>query len=786
MKKSVLALLTLLAGANVPAQNHRLSEQIGKIAAVTPIKGGFNLTVSNGFVSVTAYNSTAIRIRATKQKPIIDESFAIDNLTPTGELKIQTNNSNQLILVTDSLKLNIQKNPFRISILNKKGEEICSDDTGLGISWFGNQVSCYKKLHSDEKFIGLGEKTGGLNRRGQYYEHWNSDNPAYALDTDPLYSTVPFFIGIHNQVCYGIFFDNSNRSYFNFGGGADENVFHFGANDGEMNYYFFGGQSVASIIKDYTALTGRTPMPPLWSLGFQQSRWGYDNPEQIFNIAKTFRDKKLPADVMVCDINYMDHYKIFTWSDKFPDVKGFMNKMKGIDFDLVTIVDPGIKIEKGYKSYEEGVKNSYFAKYPAGDLYVGSVWPGRCHFPDFTKPEVRTWWGNNFKESHVDNGIRGFWNDMNEPAAWGREFPNLIEFGEGREKQTLFSVKNAYGSLMAKSTFEGTKRLMNGQRPFVLTRAAYAGVQKYSAQWTGDNASTDEHMLLGVRLLNSMAVSGIPYVGMDIGGFMGNPSAELFTRWMSISVFSPLFRNHTAIDYNYREPWLFNDKTTDRVRKILEQRYQLLPHLYSAFYQAHTSGMPVNRMLPIDYTFEEEVYKTAFENEFMFGDNMLICPVASSQNVISVYLPGETNWYRLNNDTEKLEGGNSYNMNAPLTDLPVFVKEGSVIPMQSVIQSTKEPTDGVLYLHIWKGETGSEYVYYEDDGETYLYEKGGFYKRTIKYDPATNSVRLSAKEGNYKTKFNKLQIVLHGFGKHQIPGRDLTDKEMNVALNLRI
>lgn len=787
MKKLILVLSAFLACFYVSAQNHRLSEQLGKVTAITPIKGGYNLNVSNAFVSVTAYNSTSVRIRATKTKPAIDESFAIDNLAPTGELKIRTNSVVQLVLTTDSLNISIQKNPLRISISNKKGEELCSDDSTLGISWFGNQVSCYKKLHVDEKFIGLGEKTGDINRRGQYYEHWNSDKPGYGLDADPIYSTVPFFVGIHDEICYGIFFDNTNRSYFNFGGGADENVFHFGANDGEMNYYFFGGSTVGQIVKDYTELTGRTPMPPLWSLGFQQSRWGYDSPEQILNIAKTFREKKLPADVMVCDINYMDHYKIFTWSDKFPNVKGFVDQMKQIDFDLVTIIDPGIKIEKGYKSYDEGVKNNYFAKYPTGDLYIGSVWPGRCHFPDFTKPDVRKWWGNSFKDSHVDNGIRGFWNDMNEPAAWGREFPNLIEFGDGKDKQTLFTVKNAYGSLMARSTYEGTKKLMNGQRPFVLTRAAYAGVQKYSAQWTGDNASTDDHMLLGIRLLNSMGLSGIPYVGMDVGGFIGNPSADLFTRWMSLGVYSPLFRNHTCINFNFREPWLFGETTTEQIRKILEQRYQLLPHLYSAFYQAHSTGMPINRMLPISYTFDENVYNKSFENEFMFGDNMLVCPVASTQNMISVYLPGDENWwYRFNNDNEYYEGGNSYNVNAPLSDLPVFVKAGSVIPMQSIIQNTKEPGDGTLYLHVWKGDSGSEYIYYEDDGETYQYENNNFYKRTITYNPETNSVKFSAKEGRYRSRFTKLQIILHGFGKNQIPAREMTDNEMNVVLNMRI
>jgi alpha-glucosidase len=325
---------------------------------------------------------------------------------------------------------------------------------------------------------------------------------------------------------------------------------------------------------------------------------------------------------------------------------------------------------------------------------------------------------------------------------------------------------------------------MNGQRPFVLTRAAYAGVQKYSAQWTGDNASTDDHMLLGFRLLNSMGLSGIPYVGMDVGGFMGNPSAELFTRWMSLGVFSPLFRNHTSYNYNFREPWLFGEQTTNQIRKILEQRYQLLPHLYSAFYQAHTSGMPINRMLPISYTFDENVYNKSFENEFMFGDGLLVCPVISTQNIISVYLPGEEKWYRLSNDDEQYKGGNSYNVNSPLTNLPVFVKAGSVIPMQCVIQNTKEKGDGVLYLHVWKGETGSEYVYYEDDGETYQYEQNSFYKRNITFNPEESSIELSAVEGSFKSKFSKIQIELHGFGKHTLPIRDLTNEEMKITLNL--
>ncbi len=759
--KRLLVFFLLSFSASAFAQS-RLSEQIGDVKSQKAILGGFEFELTNAHATITAYNATTLRVRVNKQKPTEDFSFAIDDLIPKGAIrKLGSSEYNFSRFETDSLTIVVNTKPFYVMIGNKKGE-LVSDNGSLRVSWFGNQVSCYKKMHRDEKFIGLGEKTGGLNRRGNFYQHWNSDVPGYALNQDPLYSTIPFFIGVHDSVSYGIFFDNSHKTYFNFGGGADEDIFHFGADDGEMNYYVFGGSSVSRIIEDYTALTGRTTMPPMWSLGFQQSRWGYDSQQQLLDIAKTFRDKKLPADVIVSDIPYMDNYKVFTWNPKgFPDPKGMMNQMKQMGFDMVTIIDPGIKIEQGYKAYEEGVKQNLFAKYPDGKLYVGHVWPGRCHFPDFVKSSTRKWWGESFKQPLVDIGVKGFWNDMNEPAGWGREFPNIIEFGEGKDKKTLFTIKNAYGSLMSKATYEGTRALLNGQRPFVLTRAAYAGIQKYSAQWTGDNVASDDHMLLGFRLLNSMGVSGVPYVGMDIGGFIGNPSPELFIRWLNLAVYSPLFRNHTHIGYNYREPWQFGETNTERTRKILEQRYKLLPYLYSSFYQAHKTGMPINRMLPIEYTYDENVYNGKFENQFLFGDNMLVAPVASTQNTVEVYLPGKgTKWYRLSDD-KMYEGGQSYFVPAPIDDVPVFVKEGGIVPMQSVVQNTKEKGDGVLTIHVWKGSNKTQFTYYEDDGNTYDYENGKSFVRDIVYEPRQKWIAFSLEIGNFVSKFTEVKLMYH-------------------------
>jgi len=787
MPKKLLVFLLFIPLINL-AQMNRLSEQIGHVVKLSPSNGKNRVTykyiLSNGFAEVIFYNPTTVRIRITKQQPTEDFSFAIENPEIQANFKVaESKTATADAYTTDEMKVSVNTKPFRVSVYNKAGQLLSGDDETLGVSWFGNQVSCYKKLHADERFIGLGEKTGGINRRGNFFYHWNSDVPGYATNADPLYSTIPFFIGIHDKATYGIFFDNTHKSYFNFGGGADEELYHFGADDGEMNYYVFGGSTVEKIIQDYTALTGRTPMPPLWSLGFQQSRWGYDSQQQLIDIAQTFRNKQLPADVIVSDIPYMDNYKVFTWNPKgFPQPKQMMDKLKQLGFDMVTIIDPGIKIEKGYKAYEEGLAQNHFATYPGGKVYTGHVWPGRCHFPDFTKTATQEWWGKNFNEGYTDIGIRGFWNDMNEPAAWGREFPNLIEFGDGKNKQTLFTVKNAYGLLMSKATALGTKKLMNGQRPFVLTRAAYAGIQKYSAQWTGDNVASDEHMLLGFRLLNSMGVSGVPFTGMDIGGFIGNPSPELFVRWMSLGVYSPLFRNHTHIGYNYREPWLFGEYNTVKIRKILEQRYKLLPYLYSSFYKAHKTGMPINRMLPINYTHDNKVYDNRFENQFLFGDNMLVCPVESSKQLVDVYLPGNHKWYRFSND-EVFDGSKSYTVPSPLDDLPVFIKAGAIIPMQSVIQHTKEKGDGILYLHVWKGSANSSYEYYEDDGETYNYEKGTFYKRTITYNAAQNTVTLQKKSGNYVSKFTKVKLVIHGFDSVDEPViQNLSDEEQTIAI----
>jgi len=731
------------------------TQLLGKVKSIVEQPGKLVITTAEAEARIWIYSPTIIRVNISKQFSAADNSFAVIQ-KPSRKLSWIENNSS-IEVNTSNIKLIITKSPLRFNFYTAGGQPLSENDSRFGTTWQGEKIITYRKLFPDEKFIGLGEKTGNLNRRGSSYVNWNTDASLHDTKTDPLYKTFPFFIGIHSGTVYGLFMDNTHKSYFDFGATTDEQMSWFGADGGDMNYYFFGAQTVAAILQDFTWLTGRMEMPPLWSLGYQQCRWSYMSAKEVVKVAHTFRKKQIPADVMYCDIDYMDKYKIFTWDpETFPDPKAMIDQLKAMDFKLVTIVDPGIKIEEGYQQYDEGIAKKYFATYPNGENYVANVWPGRCHFPDFYRTDVREWWGRAFT-ALTEPGVEGFWNDMNEPAAWGQNIPDLVQFG----KYTMPEVRNAYGLEMARATYDGTKKLLDNKRPFVLTRAAYPGVQRYSAVWTGDNSAYDAHMLMGARLVNSIGLSGVAFTGVDIGGFTGNPTPELMVRWNSLGVYTPMFRNHACIGTIYREPWRWGRKNEAIIKKDIEHRYCLLPYLYSSFYQAHQTGLPVNRTLAIDYTHDENVYDAKYQNQFLFGDALLVAPVASTEYNTKVYLP-PGDWYRLSTH-EKLKGGKVHKADAPLTDLPVFVKAGAIIPMQGVVQSTADHGDGILKLHIWYGKEQNMFTYYEDDGTTYNYEKGTYYKRVISFEPVEKRIVLGPVEGNFESRFTRIKLILHGF-----------------------
>lgn len=728
---------------------------------------------SNFYISV--YESHTIRIQIGKEDSFYPNPYSVISQPSANTSFDLVEEKDAIRLLTAKIQIRINLNPFYLTFLTIDGKILNEDDPAFSVSWLGTEVTNYKKVQKDEKFIGLGEKTGNLNRAGQAYTNWNTDYFAYGVGDDPLYMSIPFYIGLHDQLAYGIFFDNSHKTVFNFG--ASNNRFiYYSADDGDMDYYFFHDESVSKIISAYTDLTGKMDMPPLWSLGFQQCRYSYYPDSEVLTLANTFRDKDMPADVIYLDIHHMEKYKVFTFDgEKFPNPKEMIAKLKEKGFKVVVIMDPGIKNDTGYAPYDEGKANDYFLKYPDNSIYEGQVWPGWCAFPDFTKPETRSWWGEKMK-FYKDAGVDGYWTDMNEPASWGQFTPNLINFHYEGEEVSHRKGRNVYGMQMARSANEGSLLQNPNKRPFILTRSGFSGIQRFAAAWTGDNVASEEHMMAGIRLVNSLGLSGISFAGYDVGGFAGEASKGLFARWMSIAAFSPLFRAHSMINSNDAEPWTFGEEVEEISRNYMKLRYRLLPTLYSNFYLSTLNGLPLAKSLAVDYPHDNIIFESAFQNQYLFCDSFLIAPVESTKDITKVYLP-EGDWYYLY-DSKFHAGGQVIYQDCPINYLPVFVKAGSILALQSPISHTGEAHDGTLEIHVYACKNGSSYLHYEDDGDTLNYKNGVFYKREIKWDSQNKQLIFENPEGGLKSSYSKLKVYFHGLKPKQV---ELDRKQLEMS-----
>jgi len=348
---------------------------------------------------------------------------------------------------------------------------------------------------------------------------------------------------------------------------------------------------------------------------------------------------------------------------------------------------------------------------------------------------------------------------MNEIATWGHMLPENLEFSFEGNKSTTRRGRNLFGFQMARSTYEGTKALLKGRRPFNLTRSGFSGVQRYGAVWTGDNVAYDEHMMLGVRMVSSMGLTGIPFAGYDVGGFVGDAGVRLFARWISIGAFSPFFRGHSMINSRDAEPWSFGEEVEQISRNYIRLRYQLLPYLYSLFYEASQTGMPVQRSLAIAYTHDPKIYDGQYQNQYLFGPYIMVCPVESTKDFVKVYLPGG-DWYSLYDGT-RYTGPVEFITECPVHRLPVFVKAGAIVPMQEARANTAE-RDDLLILHVYDGGEDTSFDYYTDDGATFAYQQGQYHKRRIEFRAATRTLVLRKSDGTYAPPIQRLRVVVHG------------------------
>lgn len=579
-----------------------------------------------------------------------------------------------------------------------------------------NAVEIIKTLGRDDAIYGLGDKPGCLNKRGYSYENWNTDDPSPHVDSFPsLYKSIPFFLVLGDNGCYGLLADNTYRTTFDFGKESKDYYF-IRHEQGELDYYYIAGENPGQILSRYVDLTGHATLPQKWLFGYHQSRWSYMSAQEVRDVANKFRSLDIPCDSIHLDIDYMDGYRIFTFDpERFPDPAKLSKELADIGFKLIAILDPGIKKDPDYDVYKEGIDRQAFALAADGTVYENTVWPGTSVFPDFTKEDVRTWWGEHVKIL-LDAGIRGIWNDMNEPASFSGPLPDDVSFAAGRHDK----IHNVYGHLMAEATYDGLRKYDADRRPFVLTRACYAGSQRYCAGWTGDNHSIWAHIPLALEQMCNLGLSGIMMSGSDIGGFGSDATPELMIRFFQATVFSPFFRSHSAMGTRRQEPWVFDEETTRIIRHVIRLRYRFLPYLYDLAHSCAQTGAPILRPLVYEYPDDKRVRNLS--DQYLLGSQVLVAPVIEpGKTARAVYLP-EGRWYDF--FTGKCyEGGGSICVDVPLDYIPIYVKAGALLPLADRVVSCVDelqPQDISIYAY-----PGSGYhIHYCDDGETYAYKRG--------------------------------------------------------------
>ncbi|SFR91488.1 glycoside hydrolase family 31 protein [Maribacter stanieri] len=727
-------------------------------------------TTDNGVVlQITILRGSIIRFRyATNYNFEPDFSYGIDPDATMGYSKLEVvENDTEYIISTARLNILVDKKTLRTQISDLEGTIINEDELGFhweeNYEYGGNTVKLSKITQSGESFYGMGDKAMHSNLKGKRVENWVTDQFAFAKEQDPLYKAIPFYVGLNKGKAYGIYFDNSFRTGFDFSQ-ERRNITNFWADGGEMNYYFIFGPDMSKVVSSYSSLTGTPELPPMWALGFHQSKWSYYPESNVKEIASDFRKHRIPCDAIYLDIDYMDGFRCFTWDkNHFPDPKRMISELEEDGFKTVVMIDPGIKVDRDYWIYNEALENDYFCKRGDGPLMHGKVWPGECNFPDFTNPAVREWWAELYKEFMSDLGVHAVWNDMNEPAVM--EVPTKTAPLDTRHNYdghpcTHRKAHNVYGMQMVRATYEGVKKYVYPKRPFVITRAAFAGTQRYSSTWTGDNVATWEHLWIANVQVQRMCLSGYSFVGSDIGGFAEQPDGELFARWVQLGIFHPFCRVHSSGDHGDQEPWSFGSEITDIVRKYVELRYQLLPYLYTMFYKYTKENIPMVQSLVF---FDQEDSQTHFRtDEFIFGEKILVCPIQEpNAQGRRMYIP-RGDWYDFWTN-EHVTGGKEKWVAAEIDMLPIFVKAGAIIPKYPVQQYVGEKKIEELVLEVYYKEGTEASEVYEDANNGYDYKKGRYSLSNYKLTGKENSLTIQLfKDGTFDTEYEMVRLSFHG------------------------
>lgn len=734
--------------------------------AVSPRPDGAEVQTGSLTLRVTAQTDEILRVRVARDGRFPeDASWAVPANVRAKSVRVAPLADG---FATRALRVHVDPATLRLSIDDAAGKRITTD-LADPVKLDGSGFTLRKAMPVGEQYFGLGDKTGPFDRRGASYVNWNTDSFGFGPATDPIYKSIPFFVSVGGAGgSYGIFLDNTWRSWFDFGH-REDGTLAIGSANGPIDYYVIAGPSTAEVVRRYTDLTGKAPLAPRWALGYQQSRYSYMSDAEVREIAAKMRQSQVPIDLIWLDIDYQYRNWPFTVNPQaFPDLKKLAGDLKQDGIRLVAITDLHVAAAPGkdYAPYDSGMAGRHFLRNPDGSTYVGPVWPGPAVFPDFTRKASREWWGTLFK-GFVDDGVAGFWNDMNEPAIFETPTKTMpldtvhrIDTDDFAPRDASHAeIHNVYGMENSRATFEGLKKLRPDDRPFVMTRASYAGGQRYAVTWTGDNNASWEHLKLSVQQLINLGLSGFSYGAADVGGFTGGPSPELLTRWYEIAAFTPVFRVHAAKDTPRTEPWTDGPEHLAIRRRFIETRYRLLPYLYAVAEANARTGDPIMRPVWYDYP----AARTAGCDQsmaFTLGRSLLVAasPKPDSPRPYDICLPAG-GWYDY--WTGLPVSGDKLSETPALDRLPVFVRAGTILPRQPLTQSTAQVPQGALSLDIYPGADCSGTLYW-DDGLTV---NGATLRQEIRCTQTASGLTIDfgAREGAYKPWWSAIAVTVHGW-----------------------
>ena len=752
---------------------------------------GIEQTVAGVTLRVQALRPDVLRVRIYPTgHPPEDASWSVLPGARTAHIEVTPEDAG---FRTSALRVTVTADQ-RLTIADLEGNILQQD--AAPVTWDGAAFRVSKVQTGDDHFFGLGDKPGPLDRAGEAFAMWNTDSFGWQESTDPIYKSIPFFIQMRAGRALGVFLDNTYRTFFDFGRERNDR-YVFSGPAGPLDYYLLYGPEPKQVLNTWAWLTGPTPLPPLWALGFQQSRYSYMSRKETEQVAARFRMDRIPADAIWLDIDFQQKNRPFTINqDRFPGFADMVHTLSAEQFHLITITDLHIAYlpNQNYAPYDSGKAGDHFVKRNGQD-YIGPVWPGPSVFPDFTRQQTRVWWGTLYKQLVAD-GVAGFWNDMNEPAVFAYPAKTMPGDVQHRIEEPGFAprtaahteIHNIYGMENSRATHDGVLALRPNERPFVMTRASFAGGQRYAVTWTGDNSSTWNHLRQTTPQLLNLGLSGFSLAGADVGGFAGSPPPDLLTRWLMLAAFQPIDRDHAVKGSRPHEPWADGPEQEAIRRRYIEERYKLMPYLYTTAEETSHDGLPIIRPLFVEFphaTADNHPLDLDAPGEFMFGPDILIADSPSPEEVApyEVHLPPGI-WYnywtgerldrsgliaaRDNEIRETAAALPPIMVQPKLDELPMYVRAGAIVPVQPVTQSTTEVPNGPLTLRVYTPAPGSSCngAIYQDDGATYNFQHGTYLRQSFTCSIAANgalNVNLAKPEGSFTPWWNKIRVEVIGF-----------------------